>query len=289
VLSPVQDARAGLQITSRIMYERLSQAVFAKAKRKLGMIERRTTYSAPALEKGMDILELLANERLPMSLPEIGKRLGRSKSELFRMIMVLLDRGYIARDKITDGFVLTSQLFELGMRTPPVRDLLDAALPEMQKLAYETHQSTHLVVPSHGETIVIASVTGGSDVSFSLRLGYRRPLIDATSGRLILAFQAKATSARWIAESRDFVSSGFDFAELKTALVRIRQQGFEIQPSRDVLGITDIGCPVVDRRGDAIAALVVPYVNRVSRRTDQSALLRAVQRAASSISGHYGQ
>lgn len=244
----------------------------------------RTAYSAPALEKGLDILELLAAERQPMSLRHIGERLGRSKSELFRMIMVLLNRGYIARDDATDAFVLTPQLFELGMRTPHIRDLLDAALPEMRKLADETQQSAHLVVLSQGETVVVASICGGSDLSFSLRLGYRRPLIDANSGRIILAFQPQETAKRWIENSRLLVSDDFDFPELRRSLARIRRQGFEVHPSRDVVGITDIGCPVLDERENAVAALVMPYVNRVSRRTDQDALLTAVRRTASAIS-----
>ena len=120
-------------------------------------------YRAPALEKGLDILEVLAHERQPMPLREIGLQLGRSKGELFRMLVVLQVRGYIQRDEAGDAFFLTPRLFELGMRTPFVRDLLDAALPEMQKLAEATQQSAHLVVPSRGETVVVGVVSGGQD------------------------------------------------------------------------------------------------------------------------------
>src|SRR5689334_16383793 len=76
-----------------------------------GLAAARPAYSAPALEKGLDILELLAEERLPLTMRQIGDRLGRSKNELFRMIMVLLSRGYIAREERTDAFVLTQRLF----------------------------------------------------------------------------------------------------------------------------------------------------------------------------------
>jgi len=56
------------------------------------------SYAAPALEKGLDILELLAEVGEPLSTREIAERLARSKSEIFRMVFVLQQRGYLARE-----------------------------------------------------------------------------------------------------------------------------------------------------------------------------------------------
>jgi len=55
-------------------------------------------YYAPALEKGLDILELLAREGAPMTARQVAEKLGRSKNEIFRMVHVLISRGYIARE-----------------------------------------------------------------------------------------------------------------------------------------------------------------------------------------------
>ena len=60
------------------------------------------SYAAPALEKGLDILELLAEVGEPLSTREIAERLARSKSEIFRMVFVLQQRGYLAREAGTD-------------------------------------------------------------------------------------------------------------------------------------------------------------------------------------------
>ena len=43
-------------------------------------------YRAPALDKGLDILELLAGVDGGLTQAEIAKRLGRSHNELYRMI-----------------------------------------------------------------------------------------------------------------------------------------------------------------------------------------------------------
>src|SRR5690606_2605919 len=47
-------------------------------------------YSAPALEKGLDVLELLAAEAHGLNLQEIARRLDRSPNELFRMLDVMV-------------------------------------------------------------------------------------------------------------------------------------------------------------------------------------------------------
>jgi DNA-binding IclR family transcriptional regulator len=242
------------------------------------------TYSAPALEKGLDILEFLASRNVPQSVRRIAEHLGRSKSEIFRMVSVLLARGYIARDQATEDLVLTDHLFEMGIRTPRVRELLDVAVPAMQAMTSEMGQSAHLVVLSRGETVVIAAIPGGSDMSFTLRLGYRRPLVDASSGRVILAFQRPEIAEAWIDQSRPLVGKKFDFAELEAALKRIRKDGHEIHRSRDVVGITDIACPILNASGEAVAALVMPFVNRVAQSDSMDAVLASVRRTASGIS-----
>jgi DNA-binding IclR family transcriptional regulator len=78
---------------------------------------RRTAarYSAPALEKGLDVLELLASQPHALSLQEIAQRLGRSSAELYRMLDVLVQRGWLAR--LPDAsYGLTLRLFELAHR-----------------------------------------------------------------------------------------------------------------------------------------------------------------------------
>jgi uncharacterized membrane protein len=62
-------------------------------------------YTAPALEKGLDILELLSRAETGLSQSEIARDLGRSVSEIFRMLVVLEERGYIALEE-ADRYVL---------------------------------------------------------------------------------------------------------------------------------------------------------------------------------------
>ena len=73
-------------------------------------------YQAPALEKGLDIIEVLSSHASGLSQVEIARELGRSVGEIFRMLVVLCDRGYLSLDSHTDRYALTTKLFEVSHR-----------------------------------------------------------------------------------------------------------------------------------------------------------------------------
>lgn len=68
-------------------------------------------YSAPALEKGLDILEALCRSEHPMSQKEIAQRLGRSVGEIYRMVACLVNRNYVALVD-ENAYGITTKLFE---------------------------------------------------------------------------------------------------------------------------------------------------------------------------------
>jgi DNA-binding IclR family transcriptional regulator len=223
--------------------------------------KQKPSYSAPALEKGLEILELLAATQTPMTNRAIAERLGRSKGQIFRMVFVLVKRGYLQRDAGTDELTLSNKLFELGIRTPRPRQLAEVAVPAMERLSDRTGQSAHLVVVNKGDTVVIASTAGSTDVSFALRLGYRRPALLSTSGQVIIAFQSEALRARMIEEGKTLARPSVEVPSNRR-LDAIVKRGHLIAESHDVIGITDIAAPILDRHGHAVAGIVLPYLTR---------------------------
>ena len=244
---------------------------------------RALAYSAPALEKGLEIIELFAEAQEPLSTRSIAERLGRSKGEIFRMVFVLVERGYLLRDPVTEELTLSNRLFELGMRTPRSRQLVEVAAPAMERLSEATGQSSHLVVVNRGETVVIATAAGGADISFTLRLGYRRPALDATSGRLIMAFQDEARRARLIEDSASVSRTTQTAEDLRKQLDAIAANGYLIAESHDVIGVTDIGVPVLGRHGRAVASIVVPYLNRHGAPPRHEDVLRELLKTSQAI------
>jgi len=220
----------------------------------------RQAYSAPALDKGLAIIELLANAPKPLSMRAIADRLGRSKGEIFRMVFVLVARGYLLRDAATDELTLSNRLFELGMRTPRSRQLVEVAVPAMERLSDRIGHSSNLVVVNKGETVVIATAAGSAEVSFTLRLGYRRAALDATSGQVIIACQDASRRKDMLAGTSP--PKGMTASRLTKRLDEIAARGFLIAPSHDVVGVTDVCAPILNSQKHAMASIVIPCLNR---------------------------
>ena len=72
-------------------------------------------YGVPALEKGLDIPELLAGTAEPLIFAAIADRLAR---EPHRTARVLRFRGYVEQEPGAEGYRLTDRPFSLGMRQP---------------------------------------------------------------------------------------------------------------------------------------------------------------------------
>jgi DNA-binding IclR family transcriptional regulator len=238
-------------------------------------------YRAPALEKGLEILELLAGEASSMPIAAIGQRLGRSTNELFRMMQVLQYRGFI-KQEAAGRYRLTDKLFSLGMEQPRTRSLLEVALPAMRELAVRIGQSCHLAVHSEGQIVVIARMESDEQIGFTVRVGYRQSLLKTTSGAVLYAHQNTDTRKRWAAMWEPQPSS----QELASFLQRcesIRGRGHEMAVSGFVAGVTDISAPVM-RGGQATAALTVPFVHSNVLRLAMEETVGHIEAAAREIS-----
>lgn len=225
----------------------------------LDSVDKAGKYRAPALEKGLDVLELLAGAKTPMTLSQISAQLSRSVSELFRMVQVLEARGYVATSQRGDGFELTNKLFSLGISRGPSQNLLASALPLMQQLSEQTRQACHLAIASDDRMVVIARIEAPGDVGFSVRVGYQRPLIHSGSGVVLYAFQKPKVREQWRAFLRPGATSD-EWARFENLAERVMTQGHNTSPSEYIDGITDLSCPI-SSDGGTIAAMTMPWIH----------------------------
>ncbi|MDH7637248.1 IclR family transcriptional regulator [Sphingomonas oryzagri] len=237
-------------------------------------------YRAPALQKGLEILELLAPLPHPMSMGDISAALGRSVSEIFRMLLVLEEHGYIARSG--EGYRITNRLFSLGMAQPPIQDLLGHALPAMRELAQRIGQSCHLAMASGHQMVVVANVETPGLLGFAVRMGYQRPLIHSASGHVLMAFQIEDARAEMF-RATDVAGLEVDRPKLEAELGRVRRAGYITFASPMLTAITDISAPVM--RGATVeAALTVPFVDGPSAKIDMAGVRQALLETTAALS-----
>lgn len=243
----------------------------------------RPKYSAPALEKGLDILELLSTESTPMSLAQIGQRLKRTSGEIFRMLAALERRGYLARGPRPEQYLLTNKLFDLAHRHPPTKRLIACAVPVMEDLARAIQQSCHLAVRHGDAALIVAQVDCPGFTGFAVRVGAHAPLAESCSGRVLLAFQEPEIRKAWL-ETAPGAARGVSEALLDA----IRAQGWNRQESGLHPGIVDFSAPILDHDGCALAALTIPRLGSVQTATDEDKLVARLRAAAAAVASGLG-
>jgi DNA-binding IclR family transcriptional regulator len=243
-------------------------------------------YATPALDKGLDIIEFLAHDPTGATMSQLARELNRTVSEIFRMLLCLERRGYIAQ-VAKDRYSLTLKLFKLVQEHPPTERLIADALPIMQRLAHMTFQSCHIGVIESDRVVILAQVNAPTSQGFFVRLGSTVDIMDSASGYVILAHQDPAQRLRTIADwSRE--TGMKPPGNLTTHLDHLRKVGHERRASYLVKGVVNISFPIFDDRGAPLGALTVPYIEHHKGTYREADAIKALGEAAAQITAAIG-
>jgi DNA-binding IclR family transcriptional regulator len=222
-----------------------------------------------------------------MTVSEVARRLNRTMSEIFRMLLCLEQRGYLAQSSNKDRYHLTLRLFRLGQEHPPTKRMVTEAMPVMHWLAHELRQSCHLGVLDGGHVVILAQVDSPESTGFYVKVGSKVDLMHAATGHVILAHQTEDSCERaiqeWVRETQKKKP-----VDLDEHLEKIRARGYERRASYEVTGVMNISFPVLNSQGDAIAGLTVPYVKRIEDTIGVPEIVERLRKASRQISEAMG-
>ena len=239
------------------------------------MPKLKKNYSAPALEKGLDIIELLSKSSVGFSQAEIAKELKRSVNEIYRMLNILVARNYIELNQDNDRYKLTFKLLQLSSQHQPIKNLMQKSLPMMREVAQLCNHSVHLSIYYAGKLLVIGQVDSPSSFNYSVTTGSTFDLLETSSGRVILAFQTVEERCRRFERRKLFIklqkkknnlpSSDLEKKFSSKIIHEIKKNKCEVVKSLQVNGVTNISVPVFDHTNQAIAAVTIPFLQRIKR------------------------
>lgn len=246
--------------------------------------EQNERYRAPALDKGLDILEALADAETGLTQIELAKSLNRSPNEFYRMLDRLCRRRYVMRTA-DDRYVLTLKMFALAQRHRPSRLILNSSIAPMHDLAVQLEQSCHLALHDCGEIVYIANSEPRNYWGVSVRKGVRAQLHDTGSGRVLLAFATPEEREAMLKSVADLRWQELS-PEIENRLALIQKRGYEAVESQHIESVTNISAPVLGPGGSAVAALTIPFFKRLDRADPLTVkdCIAPLKRAASQIS-----
>lgn len=244
-------------------------------------------YAAPALDKGLDILEHLSRVGVAQSQVEIAEALERSATEIFRMLARLEQRGYIIRDGESGRYQLSLKLYHLSHTHSPVESLRRSALSHMQDLANTVGHPAHLSVIDGDDLLVIAQVRSPSPVSLSIAEGSKFPLLTTTSGMLLLSSLGEAERKTQLDRNSSF---GKWTKKKQTTYLKklseIGESGVCHADSEITQGVSDIAARIGGIGAPVLASIAVSSVSSMvgQPKVSDEKLLKAIKEAALRIS-----
>jgi DNA-binding IclR family transcriptional regulator len=217
--------------------------------------EKESKYQAPALDKGLDILEYLSAQSIPLSQSEIAIGIDRTPNEIYRMLMSLESRGYILRDEISGKYRLSLKLFHLSHRHSPIDELRKAAQFPLEELAGIVRQSCHLSILYMDQVMVIIHAKSPGPIALSIEEGNLFPLPLTASGKVLLAYLPSVERDSILKNNpiyKKYPKPKKD--DFLASLANIQQAGSYFKPSDLAEGVSDISIPIGKTNKDGLIA-----------------------------------
>lgn len=245
--------------------------------------EENSSYSAPALDKGLDILETLCQCENGLTQQELAARLGRNLGEIYRMLTSLVRRNYVAN--YGNVYTITSKLFQMSHFHPPTYRLLTEAMPIMEELSREIAFPCDLRVYNNGVQTVIAAIQPPNGLGFMTRVGSEIAVAPSASGLVLVAFQDPVIMELRIKESL-LKASKAEVDKFKTVLKEVAAKGFASIQSNQYAGLHAISFPIIDVNGFAVAAMTVPMLARIdgTQQATQQEVEEKLRKSAANLS-----
>jgi IclR family pca regulon transcriptional regulator len=245
----------------------------------------RTVETVQSLERGLAVIRAFDAEHPQMSLSDVARATGLTRAAARRFLHTLVGLGYMR----TDGrlFALRPRVLELGYAYLSSLSLPEVALPHLEELVAQVHESSSISVLDADEVIYVARVPTKRIMTVAISVGTRFPAHATSMGRVLLAARSDEWLAGYLASARlrpltarTVTDPDRLLAELRTA----RVQGWSLVDQELEEGLRSVAAPLVDGSGQVVAAVnISAQAQRWTPESITSELLPPLLKAAAAI------
>ena len=238
--------------------------IFRKMERECRIMENKTfkKEKIKSIEKALDLLELLSDNKKEMSITEIGKELHMGFSTVYRILTTLKCHGYVIQNQKTSKYILGIKLFILGCKVQSAVNLVKTVTPFLQKLSQSTNETINFAILEGREVICLTKIESPEVLRTDIKIGARLPAHCTALGKVLLAFLSEQEfmilynndNEKLFTLTSNSISS---VEELKRCLKKVRRQGYGVDKEEYKIGINCLGVPIISDEGKAIAGISV--------------------------------
>jgi len=237
------------------------------------------------LAKGLTVMRAFSGARATMTLSETALAADLTRATARRILRTLAALGYVSQSG--RQFSLTPRVLELGFGYLSSQSWIDQALPFLKELSASVQESCSAAILQESDIIYVARIPASRIMSAALAVGSRLPAFHTSLGRSQLGFLTDGELWRRLMSVRLEPYTTQTITQPQALFERIRsdrEQGFSIVDEELERGLRSIAVPIVDRRGDAVAALnLSTNSTRISRNHMRDHFLPRLNAAAAQI------
>jgi IclR family transcriptional regulator, pca regulon regulatory protein len=238
------------------------------------------------LAKGLAVLGSFDKERPAMTLSQAAQAAGLSRAAARRILRTLSALGYVMQNG--RDFSLSSGILKLGFAYLATQNWIEQAVPQMRQLSEQFHESCSAAILEGTEIVYVARIPASRIMSVALAVGTRLPAFHTALGRVQLGFLDEAELWRRLRSLHIETYTPSTITDVQALFDRVRedwQQGFSIVDEELERGLRAIAVPIVDRGGQATAALnLSSHSTRTTRNEMRERFLPQLRRVAEQIS-----
>ncbi len=149
-----------------------------------------------SVDRAASLLLALGECQGEAGVTELARRLGLHKSTASRLLATLQRRGLVEQDDETGKYRLGLVVIRLAERAERTLDLRSIAMPELERLARLTHETTGLGVLDGDQLLTVAQADGPNLIAVGDWTGRTTPLHCVASGKVLLAAMAERDVVR---------------------------------------------------------------------------------------------
>lgn len=213
-----------------------------------------------ALDKALDVLDLVGQHASGLSQAEIAARLSLPRTTVYRLLGTLVARNLLRRDPQRRVYCLGMRCYEYARAAYAMPDLVAAASAELRALRDMTGETTYLTTLDGHESLALERCDGAHSQRSQSALGVRRSLHCTSQGKAMLAAmgaEQRESLVRDMALAAQTPRTITDRRRLHAELRLTAQRGWSIDDEEIVPGVRCCGAAIVDSHGQLRGAISV--------------------------------
>ncbi|MGL5684120.1 MAG: IclR family transcriptional regulator [Marinifilaceae bacterium] len=222
-------------------------------------LEQEEHYKVPNLEKGIAILEYLANKGFGgASLQDIRADIEVSQTTAYRILNTLVRLGYLDYLEDAKRYRLSRKMLSVGFKSIGEHGLMEAVLPRLRTLRDRVKETVFFGVLGEDSGIFIDQAEGIYPFKFLLTPGNIFNLHSSAPGKALLAYLPQESRKRYL-DKMDFTPftqrTITNITDYELELEHVRSCGYATDMEEELIGVACVGAPIFDYTGMPCGAI----------------------------------